>query len=229
MSIFVNDEEKREVRDHFFGYLSELNALDAFKSFGSLDEDLWYTDVVTEDIHRAIRKLDLDLRVLCGASRVVLTEYDYPFIIKFQPFSDLDNDNHYCEFEQEMYELAFKEGWGCYFCPVEKLGRFLFTVGDEVFARDIYVMPYCDCDEDAIIDESSSYQDRTNSNDDPEEDIALITLALAERCREMDLPLFLNFLREWGINDLHAGNWGYLDGRLVITDYAGYGNHECHF
>lgn len=30
------------------------------------------------------------------------------------------------------------------------------------------------------------------------------------------------FCNEWGINDLHKGNVGYIDKKLVITDYAGY-------
>jgi len=31
-----------------------------------------------------------------------------------------------------------------------------------------------------------------------------------------------SFLNEWCVNDLHCGNVGWIDGRLVLIDYAGY-------
>ena len=34
-----------------------------------------------------------------------------------------------------------------------------------------------------------------------------------------------NFMKEMYINDIHAGNWGWCDNKLVLVDYSGYG--EC--
>lgn len=34
-----------------------------------------------------------------------------------------------------------------------------------------------------------------------------------------------NFLIEWDVNDIHYGNIGWVGGRFVLIDYAGY--HEC--
>ena len=35
------------------------------------------------------------------------------------------------------------------------------------------------------------------------------------------------FLEKYGVNDCHAGNWGWLDGVLKLTDYAGYCRKVC--
>ena len=45
--------------------------------------------------------------------------------------------------------------------------------------------------------------------------------------KELGLDLFLqisNLLEEEEVNDMHGGNIGYMNGHLVIVDYAGY--HE---
>lgn len=34
---------------------------------------------------------------------------------------------------------------------------------------------------------------------------------------------FWDFLKQHHVNDLHEGNFGYIDGRLVIIDFSGYG------
>ena len=33
---------------------------------------------------------------------------------------------------------------------------------------------------------------------------------------------FYDFISDYKINDLHAGNWGFYNGTLVVVDYAGY-------
>ena len=46
-----------------------------------------------------------------------------------------------------------------------------------------------------------------------------------EFLREYGEEVFYNlssFCEEWEVNDLHSGNVGYLDGHIVILDYAGY-------
>ena len=236
MSIFASKMEKEAVAKHFVDYLYELNSEDAFRTLagigddGEEGDDCMYTEYMHDHIYRAIRKLGIDLQVLCGATRIVLYEPDFPFVIKFQPFEDTNGDN-YCEQERTVYEMACEDGWEDYFCPVEKLCKFTFVAGDRTFTRDIYVMPVCDCDEDAITSKSYKHQARPGSNHhDADGDAALLELAAYLRGHDEGvLNIFMDFLREWGVNDLHCGNWGYLDGKLVITDYAGYGSHECNF
>ena len=41
-----------------------------------------------------------------------------------------------------------------------------------------------------------------------------------------ELRQFVEFLDEHHVNDLHCGNWGYDDNRLVLTDYAGFGEFK---
>ena len=35
---------------------------------------------------------------------------------------------------------------------------------------------------------------------------------------------FLAFMRKMYINDLHPGNWGWNNNKLVLVDYSGYGD-----
>ena len=34
----------------------------------------------------------------------------------------------------------------------------------------------------------------------------------------------VGFMREMFINDIHPGNWGWCNNRLVLVDYSGYGD-----
>ena len=42
-----------------------------------------------------------------------------------------------------------------------------------------------------------------------------------------DYAELFKFMKEHYINDMHAGNWGYRGGKLVMCDYGGFGSLEC--
>ena len=39
---------------------------------------------------------------------------------------------------------------------------------------------------------------------------------------EKTFDMLCDFCNEWDINDIHGGNVGWIEGKLVLTDYAGY-------
>ena len=41
-----------------------------------------------------------------------------------------------------------------------------------------------------------------------------------------NLEYLKKFLRNMSVNDLHAGNWGWCNNRIVLVDYSGYGEDE---
>lgn len=172
-----------------------------------------------------------------GATRLIIGDDDRDFIIKFQPYED-NRGHDYCKFEYDTYKAAVAVGLDDYFCPIEFL--FDYHFGDRVCG--IYVMPYCSCDAEGIEDDSYDYQYRTFCSDngydvddedardefcyDYDSDGCLIELALDIWGRHSDYDALCDFLRNWGCNDLHTGNWGYLENKLVLVDYAGYGSRD---
>ncbi len=172
-----------------------------------------------------------------GATRLIIGDEDREFVIKFQPYED-SRDHDYCRFEYDTYKAAVAVGLDEYFCPIEFL--FNYDFGDRVCG--VYVMPYCSCDPQDIEDDSYNYQFKRFCSDngydehdedamdefnyDYDSDSCLIELALESWGRLGDYDCLCDFLRNWGCNDLHAGNWGYLENRLILVDYAGYGSRD---
>ena len=50
----------------------------------------------------------------------------------------------------------------------------------------------------------------------------MLKLAQAEWNDDALFEDFTRFIENVDLNDLHAGNWGRKNGRLVVTDYAGF-------
>lgn len=175
-----------------------------------------------------------------GATRMIIGDDDKEFIIKFQPYED-SRGHDYCNLELLAYKAAVQAGYDELFCPIEYL--FDYHFGDRVCG--IYVMPYCHCCEDTLENESYKYQyerfcsdngydeDDEDSRDefdyDYDTDCSFIELALHDWGRESEGEAFCDFLRDCGCNDLHAGNWGYFENKIVLVDYAGYGTRSCDF
>ena len=49
-----------------------------------------------------------------------------------------------------------------------------------------------------------------------------VAAAFLHECGKEEFYSLSDFCSEYEINDLHRGNVGYLDGHIVILDYAGY-------
>lgn len=166
-----------------------------------------------------------------GACRVVIFHEDWDFVLKF--CYDCEEDVDYCLNEAYLYIKAQEWGIENAFAACDIVGKFGLY--------DIYVMDRCYCNEDGMSDDSYDLQFKkycTEYGLDPAAEESMDEFS--DNCPaygEQDCMLelaevhwglkFTNtviaFMEEYGINDCHSGNWGWLNNNLVIVDYAGYG------
>ena len=173
----------------------------------------------------------------CGETKAVIYDNDFPYVLKIPFFTTRTVDKNYCDFEVDFYAMAEEAGLEDCFAWCD----FLFFFHN----CPIYIMEWADCSEDEI--EDSSYdacfrwacaQEGVSEEKDPEEydrfrdrfsdtfynmdcDDRMIDL-LDEVWGFEKARAFNDFCYDHHINDRHSGNWGYVDGRLVIIDYSGY-------
>lgn len=175
-----------------------------------------------------------DIQYASGASRVAIWDECCDFVIKIA-FSK--NYEKYCQHEVEVYAAAVKEGlednfaWCvCYQEPEEC---------EDDYRPGIYVMEYMECDEEAVRDsawkygyesycrerglDSSNYDhaedyDDWNWNEDNEMVLDYIEAQMDEETRRA----FCVFMMKWQVSDIHEGNCGFKNNRMVIVDYAGW-------
>ena len=177
-------------------------------------------------------------QIFNGACRGVImgsrvSNYVYKFDLHFE-----SDDIPYCSNEEYVYELAKTRNAEKGFCPIEKI----LDLEVEGHTLPIYILPYCDVDHTvsaacydklvAEICEEYGYDKEHVSDEERDEVECMADDACYDEDTAVDYAhdiwtevLFVNvmgIINELDINDLHTGNWGYLNGELVITDYAGY-------
>ena len=180
-----------------------------------------------------------------GATKYVIGTDDCDYIIKFCPCAD---DYDYCAREVEVYEEAVRAGHADKFAWCAKLFDYDFN---ESFNLPVYVMEWCQCDYNMISDEMDDYHytkfcsvtgykkgefdsyDKYTSDYKYERDLdeKMMEWAYSVWGLDYNAPVapeagmtIAQFMRKMYINDLHAGNWGWCNNRLVLTDYSGYGD-----
>ena len=133
-----------------------------------------------------------------------------------------DYKSNYCQLEVEIYEMAQKENISEFFAPCYFLENY-----DGV---EIYVMARADVTYGRLY--SDLYERLSNEGCTDEE--ATEILEEVEDCSEYVEWLFpyytncekfealSNFLEDAGVNDLHSGNIGYINDRVVFIDYSGF-------
>lgn len=172
------------------------------------------------------------IAVSCGCTRIVfwdLNTCDYVFKLNIYP-----NDIDYGASEVFIYNRACDEGLEECFAWTTKI------IDDAKFP--IYAMSYCEVDNAAMSDacyryrfqatcEAEGYDPESLTEDEREEvenyisDYADTEGMLDFASSYYDYGVYsrlYDFLEEYQVHDLHCGNWGYYNGKLVITDYAGY-------
>ena len=178
-----------------------------------------------------------------GATKLVIGTDDCDYIIKFCPNAP---DYDYCGREVEIYREAVRAGYADKFAWCDYLFDYDFN---DCYTIPVYVMEWCQCSYDMIDDEMDDYHftkyctshnldkkadgayDEYNSNGrySGEYDERMMEWAYSIWGLDYHNPehyAFCNFMREMFINDIHAGNWGWCDNRLVLVDYSGYGDCE---
>ena len=178
-----------------------------------------------------------------GATKFVIGDDNCDYIIKFCP-DGCDYD--YCAREVEVYEEAVRAGYADKFAWCAHLFDYDFN---ESFCLPVYVMEWCQCGYNMIDDEMDDYHFTkycASHNIDKEADGAYDEYSSKaryggdydEKMMEWAFSVwgldyhnpehyaFCNFMKEMFINDIHAGNWGWCNNKLVLTDYSGYGEDE---
>lgn len=144
------------------------------------------------------------------------------WIIKFS-FEDIRYD--YCEIEFENYQKAIQEGYAEYFPATYFLERafginfFLQEYADEA-EEEVSDILYAKMTDELICDgedpDGEWFGDLVADAVDDIDDIYKIEILFDEDTE------FGYFLRRNNINDLHTGNFGVINGSLVIIDFSGY-------
>ena len=177
-----------------------------------------------------------------GCTKFVIGDDDCDYIIKFCPNYD---GYDYCGREVEVYEEAVRAGYADKFAWCAKLFDYDFN---DFTTLPVYVMEWCQCSYDMIDDEMDDWhytkycsdhhceksddalEKYLNSDDRHDKDCGQRMMEWAYSIWGMDYDSedyeFCNFMRKMFINDIHAGNWGWCNNKLVLVDYSGYGENE---
>ena len=226
-----------ELRDRFKHLLDTLCGDYAFGDYvdGCCAEDL---DYHWERYNDAANNLGIWTGT--GATKFVIGDEGCDYVIKFCPQGD---DYDYCAREVEVYEEAVRAGYADKFAWCAKLFDYDFN---ESMNIPVYVMEWCKCSYDMIDDEMDDWHytqycssHNLNKGDDAFEKYCSEGRSgkdYQERMMEWAFSVWgldyhgedyaiCNFMKRMFINDIHAGNWGWCNNKLVLVDYSGYG--EC--
>lgn len=153
----------------------------------------------------------------CTKSCFISTESDWVLKVRM-PDNDCYRD--YCYDEAKNYQYAIEEGIeecfaACYF--LNRIGGY-----------DFYIQEKVDIDEEAIDSTCYIYASNQCGSNDYEDinelywdmdDYERVTAVFGGTDFKARL---IDFIDNYAINDLHAGNFGYRDSFPVIIDYSGY-------
>ena len=209
----------RELLDYCCG-----NGLKFFETGDPNDLTEWLTGVLPSSVFGDF-----------GETKAVLYDDELPYVIKI-PLMRHANSKNYCDIELSNYSAAeeIPEIAGCFAWM-----DFLF----EYHGFPIYIMEKVDCDEEEVssraydssfkwacsqegfIEGSKEYEEFSEEFEDRYYDWSMearMESFLEDEWTYQIFKIFQDFCWEHGINDLHAGNFGFRDGFLVVIDYSGY-------
>lgn len=159
-----------------------------------------------------------------GVTRIAIIDKSEKYVIKI----DMKGFDYSCR-EEENYKSAEAELFGQYFAPVEFLMYFNFT---DTIKIPVFVSPMCEINVDEVMSLSrngyykSKIEDGIDVSDDEEfdyeEDTDQVRCAFEEFYGVDRTDALYDFMDDNCINDVHSENVGFLDGKLVVLDYAGY-------
>ena len=192
--------------------------------------------------------------VECGATRAAVIDSGYPYIVKFDIETDMRGDSS-SEREVEIYKEAKLCGLDGCFTEAEYLGDYCRTIysynlGDELYEMDDdeYMMLV---EKEGLVKEEYvitiplyGYARATcdisiNTNYTPEQytEVEHANSPLASRNWKIALKFLIDygtdiferltdFCLTFNINDLHGGNIGYINDKIVLIDFGSYYSEE---
>ena len=212
--------------------IDDVFYLDVPNCFGSDEEN--YT---SEEIETIMDECDKNVECRYGASKFVMlfdgsnkvvkipmngswsynyndnADYDDPV---WEPFATAD----YCALEALIYEAAVEAGLEMFFASTVEAGRTSKGCGVPYYISERVNTGYdYDYEYEPSDDSKKKAREMTNRGS---VSIDFVAAAL-DFYGEVLVKEFLDFVREWEINDLHDDNIGYRnDGSPVLLDYSGF-------
>lgn len=185
--------------------------------------EVWTSDrMVWEKVSPIITNCNEEIH--CGASRMVFN-FDDNYVLKVdldEAEGSWDENGDFCEIELNNWNAVKGRNIAKAFCSMEFLGTIL--------NRKVYIMP-------AVLADAFEVEDRTINSyykihpetesidfDDIEWDYEFLEILFEDWYGETFTEELVMFLKEYGINDIHTGNVGFVygSGAPVIFDYAGF-------
>lgn len=192
--------------------------LDLLQHYGAIIDEILDND----DDHDALDLVDYEVNYQCangiwlrsGATRCAIIDDDCDWIVKF----DLEgNRENYCEREARIYRDAKYYGVQDILVPCVDLG---FWRGRwHLYAYKKVEDSFCGFG--SFSDEESEIANKYSSSPLGAKS-KCVTVGLLRDWGKEKMERLNELCIDWDINDLHGGNVGYLGGKLVIIDYAGY-------
>lgn len=167
-----------------------------------------------------------NIKIAHGLTKFVLFFDDFvikiPFKGNYSTWVSNDNEDRYnpysinhCEYEVDVYDALCSREIGFLLCPTVYIGQ--------LGAVKLYAQPKCEpftydkhspSEQSYNMTEEFDYYECTADDDD--------VVALFAEEFGYDAPNILDMLDEEGIRDVHQGNVGFLNGKLIIFDFCGY-------
>lgn len=160
-----------------------------------------------------------NVTVASGASRGVLIFDDFDWVIKFNFLEETDYRWDFCEVEVDIYNAALDDKMEEFFAKAWKGGLF--------HGRVFYLMEKADTDIDYINNDfnSGTYDsdpDYRGASGLEREDEETITNFFGNYYNKDTILKLLDYCYDNGVNDIYDGNVGYMNGKPVFIDYAGF-------
>lgn len=171
--------------------------------------DRWFYD----------NKLDeLGFTISHGVTKVCISHDDLEDWIIKVGYKNMRTD--YATVEFENYTKALEAKLSYYFPTTIFLEDFRGT--------KFYIQELASCDEDSVTQDFCDLLQEQYDEDDAEYDIEDLWSTVEDMEDDSKISLVFHneklndFLNDNDINDLHSGNFGYVDGHMVIIDFSGW-------
>lgn len=207
--------------DFFLKIEQTINSLSTIDyNIDNFNQDDFYT------LFGTVKKLFEDscynFTIESGCSKAVIIPAEGNFVFKIPLMFDVNNYNclstDYCAEEVSQYKEAKIEGMEYAFVKTVPF--------DEMKIKYGAPLPFYIQDKVEVFDKWGKYDEIYDEMAEKYENtLRLPSLWIEDFCNAYGVESFEDFgifVCNSGINDLHSGNVGYLDGMPVVFDYSGY-------
>ena len=194
------------------------NSFDKFIQSGEKDDFLQFVEDDTDDNHDFVVAVDgaeVTVSIMFGATKAVFAVEGMDTVAKigFQNFK-VDHAAR----EAQVYQEACSAHLEQFFVPCKKIG--------EISRLEVFEMELVDVGEELVTSDMWRKCSGSMSNEEIvdviDEDCGFVEALFPFYYSDEKMTQLFKFIFEMKINDLHSGNIGYEDGRIVIIDYSGY-------